>query len=163
MEIDIRAQAAQYYDCNPDVPDDLPFYISHIPSPHAAVLELGCGTGRVTLPLVQHCGYIHGLDLSPAMISICKRKLAETGIPPTRARVEVGEITDFDLGQTFDFIDERCYEAYCYPVDSWLSCCPRTSRKHGWVVWCQAGDFIGEASGAIICLTRGKHHSLSRW
>lgn len=104
MEIDIRAQAAQYYDCNPNVPDDLPFYISHIPSPHAAVLELGCGTGRVTLPLAQHCDYIHGLDLSPAMISICKRKLAGTDIPPTKARVEVGDITDFDLGQTFDFI-----------------------------------------------------------
>ncbi len=104
METDIRAEAARFYDYSPQVPDDLPFYISLLPSQQATVLELGCGTGRVTLPLVQHCGYIHGLDLSPAMISICKRKLAGTGIPPTKAKVEVGDITDFDLGQTFDFI-----------------------------------------------------------
>lgn len=104
MRNDTRAQAAQYYDCNPDMPDDLPLYISLIPSPGAAVLELGCGTGRVTLPLAQHCGYIHGVDLSPAMISICKRKLVEAGVTSTQAMVQVGDITDFHLDRTFDLI-----------------------------------------------------------
>ncbi len=104
MGVDLRAEAAQYYDRNPDLPDDIPFYIDLIPSEQAAVLELGCGTGRVTLPLSHHCSYIHGVDLSPAMISVCQRKLAEAGIPPGKARVEVGDITDFDLGQTFDLI-----------------------------------------------------------
>ena len=104
MGIDLRAEAARYYDRNPDMPDDVPFYIDHIPSEQAAVLELGCGTGRVTLPLTQHCDYIHGIDLSPAMISICESKLAKAGVPPSKVRVEVGDITDFDLGRTFDLI-----------------------------------------------------------
>jgi SAM-dependent methyltransferase len=68
------------------------------------VLELGCGTGRVTLALAQHCGYIHGVDLSEAMVSICREKLSQADIPPVKAKVQVGDITDFDLGQTFDLI-----------------------------------------------------------
>jgi SAM-dependent methyltransferase len=104
MKVDIRSEAAAYYDLNPHIPDDIPFYLSRIPSPDAAVLELGCGTGRVTLPLAGHCRYVHGIDLSPAMIAVCQQKLEETRIPPTRAGVEVGDITRFDLGQTFDLI-----------------------------------------------------------
>ncbi len=104
MKIDIRSEAAAYYDLCPEFPDDIPFYVSRIPSREAAVLELGCGTGRVTLPLVQHCRYIHGIDLSPAMIAIGREKLEAAEIPPTRAWIEVGDISSFDLGQTFELI-----------------------------------------------------------
>lgn len=104
MKVDIRSEAAAYYDLNPNVPDDIPFYLRRIPSPEAAVLELGCGTGRVTLPLARHCRYIHGIDLSPAMIAICRDKLEAARIPRTSAQVEVGDITCFDLGRTFDLI-----------------------------------------------------------
>jgi SAM-dependent methyltransferase len=38
------------------------------------------------------------------MLSICREKLARAGIPATKARVEEGDITDFDLGRTFDLI-----------------------------------------------------------
>lgn len=104
MKVDIQTEAANYYDYNPNVPDDIPFYINHIPSQQTTVLELGCGTGRVTLALAQHCRYIHGIDLSESMISICQGKLMKANIPPTRAKVEVGDITNCDLEQTFDLI-----------------------------------------------------------
>jgi len=104
MSTDTRAQAAKYYDLNPDVPADVPFYIGVIPSPEARILELGCGTGRVLLPLAEKCGYIHGLDLSEAMVAVCRRKLEATGIALTKAQVEVQDITNFALHQTFDLI-----------------------------------------------------------
>ena len=104
MKIDIRAEAAKYYDKNPNTPHGIPFYLERIPSPDATVLELGCGTGRVTLPLIPYCRYFHGIDLSPAMILICREKLANAGVPPQRAQVEVGDITDFDLNRPFDLI-----------------------------------------------------------
>src|SRR5262249_6680782 len=104
MSSDIRAQAAKYYDLNPDIPADVPFYTGVIPSPKARLLELGCGTGRVLLSLAQKCGYIHGLDLSEAMVAVCRRKLAAAGITPTKAQVEVRDITNFALHQTFDLI-----------------------------------------------------------
>ena len=104
MKIDIRTEAAKYYDSNPGFLNDIPFYKRQIPSPDASILELGCGTGRVTLSLVPDCQYIQGIDLSPAMISICREKLVKAGIPPTRAQVMEGDISDFDAGRTFDFI-----------------------------------------------------------
>jgi len=104
MKIDIRLEAAKFYDSNPDTPHDIPFYLARIPSPVSSILELGCGTGRVTLPLAHHCGYIHGIDLSPAMISICREKIARAYLPPRRIKVEIGDISGFDLGRRFDLI-----------------------------------------------------------
>jgi SAM-dependent methyltransferase len=104
MSNDIRANAAKYYDLCPDMPADVPFYSSLIPSPEARVLELGCGTGRVLVPLAEKCGYIHGLDLSEAMIDVCRRKLEAAGIATTKAGAEVKDITNFALNQTFDLI-----------------------------------------------------------
>jgi SAM-dependent methyltransferase len=102
MPIDIRDDTARYYDANPAPLDDLPFYERHVLSPDAAVLELGCGTGRVLVPLARSCGYIHGIDISEAMIAIWK--LAEAGLPLGKARAEVGDITGFDLKRQFDLI-----------------------------------------------------------
>jgi len=104
MTTDIRSQAAQYYDLNPDVPADVPFYERLVPSPGASVLELGCGTGRVLVPLAKACAYIHGIDLSEAMVAVCRRKLAAEGMAATETQVEVGDITQFALGRTFDLI-----------------------------------------------------------
>ena len=101
---DIRNEAAKYYDLNPDTPKDIPFFKSLIPSADARVLELGCGTGRVLLPLAEVCGYIHGLDLSEAMIAVCRKKLTAAGIPATKARVEFADISNFALNEKFDLI-----------------------------------------------------------
>ena len=69
MQSDIRAEAAQYYDTNPAIPDDIAFYQARLPWSDASVLELGCGTGRVLLPLAALCGFIHGIDRSQAMLA----------------------------------------------------------------------------------------------
>lgn len=104
MKLDIRLTAAKYYDLNPNFPPDVPFYQALIPSPQATILELGCGTGRVTLPLARQCRFIRGIDLSPAMIDVCRAKLARAGIKSDQAAVTIGDITAIDLGQTFDLI-----------------------------------------------------------
>lgn len=104
MTSDIRAQVAKYYDCQPMAFDDIPFYKKQIPSPNCSILELGCGTGRVLLPLVGSCGYIHGIDHSAEMLSICHTKLENAKIPFQKANVELGDISDFDLGRKFDLI-----------------------------------------------------------
>jgi SAM-dependent methyltransferase len=97
---DIRAEVARYYDLNPETPADIPFYQALVPSPQASVLELGCGTGRVLIPLAQSCGFIHGIDSSQAMLDICRGKLGASG----KARLTLGDICDFDLGRTFDLV-----------------------------------------------------------
>lgn len=104
MPIDFRAEVAKYYDNNPNMPKDVPFYQERVPSPAASVLELGCGTGRVAMALIPHCAYYQGIDLSPAMLNLCRQKLAQSGISPAKARADEGDITDFDLGRRFDFL-----------------------------------------------------------
>jgi len=104
VKSDIRQSAAQFYDLNPDFPQDVPFYCDLLPSPHASVLELGCGTGRVTAVLASRCGFLQGIDNSTAMVEMCRTKVATLRLPPERVAVSVGDISDFAFGRRFDFI-----------------------------------------------------------
>ncbi len=104
MPIDIRAEAARYYDLNPAMLDDIEFYRNRIPSYNASILELGCGTGRVLVSLVRDCAYIHGIDISKAMVAISREKLSQAGIPATKACVQVRNIVNLSLDRRFDLI-----------------------------------------------------------
>lgn len=105
MPLDIRAEAAKYYDQQPDPfgGRDIEFYRSRV-GPTTRVLELGCGTGRVLVPLVAHCAFIHGVDLSEGMIALCRAKLMEQHVPLERARADVADLCTLRLNQPFDFI-----------------------------------------------------------
>lgn len=94
---DPRQNAAEYYDkfAMPP-PGDVDFYRSRV-TQHSRVLELGCGTGRVLVPLAQAAGSLQGLDYSPAMLEICERNRDAAGVDATRATAEFADITDFDL------------------------------------------------------------------
>lgn len=102
--MDIREDAARYYDLQDNPTADIPFYLARVPSPAARVLELGCGTGRVLLPLEPKCGYIHGIDTSPAMLARCQEKLDQAGFSADRAQLTRDDISRFDLKQQFDLI-----------------------------------------------------------
>jgi len=104
MPIDLRADSAWYYDLNPNPIDDVPFYVERLPGSGARVLELGCGTGRVSIPLAQKCEFLHGLDMSTAMLELCRAKIAQAGLASERIVVGQADITDFDLGARFDLI-----------------------------------------------------------
>jgi SAM-dependent methyltransferase len=93
---DTRRGAAEYYDrLSRPPPGDIEFYQARLPE-RGRVLELGCGTGRVTLPLAGSAGYVHGLDCSEAMLAVCRRKLERAGLGE-RVRVELDDITNADL------------------------------------------------------------------
>ena len=104
MPLDIRAGPARFYDLSPHHPNDVAFYSARLPGPQARVLELGCGTGRVSIPLAARCGFLHGLDLSEAMLTVCRSKLEAAGIAENKIRVERGDISDFSLDSRFDRI-----------------------------------------------------------
>ena len=127
-----RREAAQYYDLQPSPYEgrDIPFYISLVPSPKARILELGCGTGRVLLPLAAYCSYIHGIDLSEGMISICQKKIRLQNIPTGRAYVQAADICDFELGQTFDLIVAPFRVFQSLETDEQLTDFFRSLHKH---------------------------------
>jgi SAM-dependent methyltransferase len=54
---------------------ELGFIRQHLPRRRGcSALELGCGTGRLTAKLIQRFGKYVGLDMSPKMLSICRKK-----------------------------------------------------------------------------------------
>ena len=83
--------------------NDLEWYASRVRRHLAPVLELACGTGRVTLALARTGLRIAGLDLSEPMLRIARRKAALSGMQE-RARLVQGAMQDFALGQRFGTI-----------------------------------------------------------
>jgi ubiquinone/menaquinone biosynthesis C-methylase UbiE len=51
--------------------------------PTDRVLDMGCGTGRFTLPLAQRALSVTALDLSPAMLGVAAGKAREQGLEIT--------------------------------------------------------------------------------
>ena len=54
--------------------DDIPFYVDEAKRSGGPVLELGCGTGRVAIPIARAGVDVVGLDFSRPMIDIAARK-----------------------------------------------------------------------------------------
>jgi ubiquinone/menaquinone biosynthesis C-methylase UbiE len=57
-------------------------FVLHKVQPTDHVLDMGCGTGRFTLPLAQRAARVSGLDISSEMLAVNGGKLAEHGLQP---------------------------------------------------------------------------------
>lgn len=66
-----------------------------------AVLELGCGTGRFTIPMARQGINITGLDIAAGMLALAQRKSVDTAIQWVEA-----DARSFALGRRFHFIFE---------------------------------------------------------
>ncbi len=121
--------AATYDAASPGVPGDVDFYLALARDAHAAgqpVLELACGTGRVAIPIAQEGIRVVGLDASPAMLDIARRKAG--GLDGVRW-VE-GDMSSFELPERFGlaFIAYRSFQHLLTTVEQ-LSCL-RCVREH---------------------------------
>jgi SAM-dependent methyltransferase len=89
---------ARFYDGVNGEPEDriaqILAYIDQFRPAARSVLELGCGTGAILAGLGSGFS-LTGIDLSRAMLDVARRRC------PT-ARLIEGDITSFDLGETFD-------------------------------------------------------------
>lgn len=57
--------------------DDVMHYVRLAGEFGAPVLELGCGNGRITLPLARTGHLVHGVDIEPRMLADLHRKLEQ--------------------------------------------------------------------------------------
>jgi SAM-dependent methyltransferase len=99
---------AEYYDESPLVRsrlEDVAFYRDAARDYGDPILELGCGTGRITMALAEAGKRITGLDLSERMLERAVKKRASL-IVEARERVHLvqGDMTHFDLGEKFRLI-----------------------------------------------------------
>lgn len=70
----------------------------------ATVLDVGCGSGRTTLPLARAgAKHVTGVDFAPQMIELARRA-AESANLGARCTFTVGDFMTADLGGPFDYV-----------------------------------------------------------
>jgi len=99
---------ADYYDESPIVKgrlQDVAFYRNAVRDFGDPVLELGCGTGRITMALAEAGKRITGVDLSGRMLERAVKKRAALRVE-ARERVHFvqGDMARFDLGEKFRLV-----------------------------------------------------------
>lgn len=78
--------------------NDLPFWEAQAHACGGPILELGCGTGRVAIPLAKLGYAVTGIDIADAMLSEARRKAAEQQVDVEWVKADM---RDFNLGRTF--------------------------------------------------------------
>jgi SAM-dependent methyltransferase len=98
-----QAYAALYEYRATGLDGDVQFYVEEAQRAGSPVLELGCGTGRILIPVAQAGVTVTGLDLSVPMLDIARRKVAALGAD-TQDRIELveGDMRRFSLGRRFE-------------------------------------------------------------
>ncbi|MFX1417581.1 MAG: class I SAM-dependent methyltransferase [Promethearchaeota archaeon] len=81
--------------------EDIPFYINKAKEYGDHILELACGTGRVTIPIAKNGFKITGLDFLNTMLKEARRKSKETGVNIEWIETDM---TNFDLNKKFNLI-----------------------------------------------------------
>jgi SAM-dependent methyltransferase len=93
---------ASFYDLLYNPTDDIPFYEKLANEAKGPILELACGTGRITLPLARAGSEIIGLDASRKMLDVARSKLRqEKAEVRRRVRFIRGDMRTFSLSQRF--------------------------------------------------------------
>jgi ubiquinone/menaquinone biosynthesis C-methylase UbiE len=72
----VRAYDAFYRNTPPQIAGDVAFYAKLARETGGRVIELACGTGRVTLALAEQGLDITGIDVSDGMLTMARRKVA---------------------------------------------------------------------------------------
>jgi SAM-dependent methyltransferase len=97
---------AAIYDCYATgVSGDVAFYVDEAKRSSPPVLELGCGTGRILIPVAETGVEVVGVDRSPSMLAVAKERVAELS-SEVQARIELvqGDMRHFSLGRRFGLI-----------------------------------------------------------
>ncbi len=84
---------------------DTEWYVAKARDAGGPILELGAGTGRITLQIAQAGCRIHALDADPSMLDRLQQKL--TSLPPDvrdRVSITVGDMRSFALAERFALV-----------------------------------------------------------
>jgi SAM-dependent methyltransferase len=89
------------------------------------ILDLACGTGRITVPLAREGHRVVGLDVSPAML-----RKAQVKAGCLEVQFVQGDMRDFDLKQRFPLIIVSCNSLAHLTTNADLQKALSAVRKH---------------------------------
>lgn len=117
----------RHYDLQTNHLDDLTFYLHQIEKYGEPVLELACGTGRLTIPIAERGIHITGLDISEGMLSQAKIK---ANIKKVKIEWIEADCRNFNLKEKFNFIFLPFNSiAHLHDLES-IEACFSCVRKH---------------------------------
>ncbi len=82
-----------------DAHSELPLMADFLADHPGRALEIGCGSGRLLLPLVARGFDVEGLELSPDMLALCNSNAAEKNLPLILHR---GDMSNWRPQRNFD-------------------------------------------------------------
>jgi len=104
---------ARYYDAeNEFMIEDLDFYSMLAESHGDPILDIGCGTGRVTLHLAGLGYCVHGVDVSRAMLNRAQRKVA--------GRADLRDQVTFFEGDALTYPFTEMYSLILIPYNGFM-------------------------------------------
>jgi SAM-dependent methyltransferase len=84
---------------------DVDFYVDEARTTHGKILELGCGTGRILIPVARLGREITGVDNSSRMLAQCRAALdRETPEIRDKATLLEGDMRELDLASQFSLV-----------------------------------------------------------
>ena len=86
--------------------EDLPFWLGLAQRQGSPVLELGCGSGRILIPLAEAGFSVTGIEIDPGMLQVLSEQLPETLRP--RVKLVQGDFTRFELAEQFGLVILPC-------------------------------------------------------
>lgn len=110
----------------------LEFYLEVIGASEGPVLELACGTGRLTIPIARALANdrsrpVTGLDLAPAMLEAARRNAASASVS---IELVEGDMRAFSLGRRFGTIFVAFNTLLHLTTNEALSACFARVREH---------------------------------
>ena len=87
------------------VREDIPYYVEKALLANGKVIELGCGTGRVSIPIAESGVEIVGLDLSEAMLEVARRKTEKLKKPKDYLTFHTGDMRNFTLYKSYELFN----------------------------------------------------------
>jgi len=103
---------------------DVAFFLNEAVNAGSPVVELGCGTGRVLIPIARAGVEIVGVDSSPHMLSVCRERIGrEPEAVQSRVRLVHADMRRFDVDRRFTLatIPFRPFQ-HLLTVDDQLAC-----------------------------------------
>ena len=109
------------------VKGDVNFYLNYFKNFIGKILEIGAGTGRITIPLLKQGLNVTALDIAPKMLEILKEKAQKENLT---VRTVCADMRRFELRKRFDaiIITFRAFQDM-YLVDDQLRAL-KTIKKH---------------------------------
>ena len=84
---------------------DVSFYVQAGLDAGGPVLEIGCGTGRVLIPMARAGIEIVGMDLSLHMLEVCRQRLlSEPADVQSRVQLVQADMRSFDFARQFQLV-----------------------------------------------------------